>query len=114
LLVRIFLWEGDVEAAWREATVGGCSRDLWLELAERREAEHAEDALPIYQSQIEPMLAQKNNEAYEEAVALLQKIRDLTVRLRKEEEFAGYLESIRAAHRPKRNFMKLLDRTDWV
>jgi uncharacterized Zn finger protein len=32
-LVRIFLWEGNVEAAWREARQGGCSEKVWLELA---------------------------------------------------------------------------------
>jgi hypothetical protein len=27
-LVRIFLWEKDVDSAWREAKSGGCSSDL--------------------------------------------------------------------------------------
>jgi uncharacterized Zn finger protein len=48
-LVRIFLWEKNVETAWREAQEGGCSDDLWLELAAKRDKEHPEDALPIYQ-----------------------------------------------------------------
>jgi len=34
-------------------------------------------------------------------------------RLGQSGEFAGYLESVRAAHKPKRNFMKLLDRAKW-
>jgi len=33
LLVRIFLHEKDVESAWQEAKEGGCSGQLWLELA---------------------------------------------------------------------------------
>jgi uncharacterized Zn finger protein len=112
-LVRIFLWEKDVEAAWREAKEGGCSNDLWLELAAKREKEHPEDALPIYQAQVEPTLNQKNNEAYRAAVGLLRKVRTLLVRLEREAEFARYLETVRAAHKPKRNFMKLLDRAKW-
>lgn len=112
-LVRIFLWEKDVEAAWREAQEGGCSNDLWMELAAKRERDHADDALPVYQRQIEPTLDQKNNEAYRAAIGLLRKVRGLMVRLGREPQFARYLESIRAAHKPKRNFMKLLDGAKW-
>ncbi|MBF0613005.1 MAG: SWIM zinc finger family protein, partial [Magnetococcales bacterium] len=36
LLVEIFLWEKDVEQAWREAKEGGCSQPLWLNLATQR------------------------------------------------------------------------------
>lgn len=109
-LVRIFLWEKDEEAAWREAQEGGCSNELWLQLAAKREKEHPEDALPIYQRQIEPILDRKNNEAYEETVRFLRTIRDLMVRLGREAEFENYLYRLRITHKPKRNFMKLLDR----
>ena len=108
-LVRIFLWEKDVDAAWREANEGGCSNTLWLELAAKRENDHPEDALGVYQEQIEPTLGQKNNDAYKEAVGYLHKIRGLMTRLGREVEFAEYLGKVRAAHKPKRNFMKLLD-----
>ena len=109
-LVRIFLWEKDVEAAWREAQAGGCSNDLWLELAAQRDKEHPEDALPIYQRQIEPTLDRKNNEAYAETISLLRKVHGLMVRLGREVEFTTYVNKLRAAHKPKRNFIKLLDR----
>ena len=112
-LVRIFLWEKNVDAAWREAQEGGCSNDLWLELAAKRDKDHPEDALPIYQRQIEPTLDRKNNEAYAETVNLLRKVRDLMVRLERKDEFTNYLEKVRAAHKPKRNFMKLLDRASF-
>ena len=109
-LVRIFLWEKDEEAAWREAQEGGCSNDLWLELAAKRDKDHPEDALPIYQRQIEPTLDRKNNDAYAETIGLLRKVRELMVRLERKDEFTNYLEKVRAAHKPKRNFMQLLDR----
>lgn len=112
-LVRIFLWEKDVEAAWREALEGGCSNNLWLELADEREKEYPEDALPVYQRQIEPTLNGKNNEAYREAVGLLRKVRELMVRLGRKDEFTTYLNEVRAAHKPKRNFMKLLHHARW-
>ena len=108
-LARIFLWERDIEAAWREAQEGGCSNGLWLELAAKREREHPEDVLPIYQRQIEPVLDRKNNEAYKEAVGFLEKIRQLMGQLGRDSEFAEYASKLRAAHKAKRNFIKLLD-----
>ena len=72
-LVAILLWEKDVDAAWREAKEGGCSNELWLKLAAKREKDHPDEALPVYQSQVEPTLNRKNNEAYQEVVGLLQK-----------------------------------------
>jgi uncharacterized Zn finger protein len=107
--VRIFLWEKDVEAAWREAHAGGCSDGLWMELAGKREKDHPEDVLPIYRRQIERTLNRKNNQAYREAISLLRKIRDLAVRIGYETRFTRYLASLRAMHKPKRNFMKLLN-----
>ena len=55
----------------------------------------------------------KNNEAYREAIGLLRKVRELMIRLDQEFEFPRYVESVRAAHKPKRNFMKLLDGAKW-
>jgi uncharacterized Zn finger protein len=108
-LARIFLWEKDIETAWREAQAGGCSNSLWLELAAKREKEYPEDVLPIYQRQVESTLGRKNNEAYEEALGHLRKMRELTVRLGRESEFTDFLNKLRTAHKAKRNFMKLLD-----
>jgi uncharacterized Zn finger protein len=112
-LVRIFLWEKDVEAAWAEAKRGGCAHDLWMDLAAKRERDHPEDALSVYQAQVEPTVDRKNNDAYQEAVGLLRKVRSLLQRLGREAEFGDYLAALRLAHKPKRNFMKLLDHATW-
>lgn len=103
----------DVEAAWREVKSDGCTDDLWMELAAKREKEHPEDSIVVYQGQVEPILARKNNEAYRKAVALLRKVRDLMVRVGKEADFPQYLEVVRLKHKPKRNFIKMLDRAKW-
>jgi uncharacterized Zn finger protein len=108
-LVRIFLWEEEVEAAWREAQEGGCSEELWLELAARREEEHPEEALAIYETRIEPLIEQANNAAYREAYGLLVNVRVLMHRLDREAEFEEYLMLLRAEYKRKRNFMKLLE-----
>lgn len=110
LLVEIFLWEKELESAWQEAQTGGCDERLWLKLADKRAKDHPEDALSIYRRQIEPAVDQKNNAAYEEAVKYLRIVCDLMNRLGRSDEFAAYLTSIRTAHKPKRNFMKLLER----
>lgn len=112
-LVSIFLWEQDIDAAWHEATEGGCTQDLWLQLAALREKDHPDDAIRIYQNQIAPTLDQKHNAAYEEAVTYLSKIHKIMSRLGQLSEFAHYLESIRATYKRFRNFVKLLDSTKW-
>ncbi len=95
-LVRVFLWERDVEAAWHEAVSGGCSTDLWLELAAEREAEHPEDAVPIYRAAVERTVALKHNAAYEQTIGLLGKVARLMTRLGEDADLAAYLLSVRA------------------
>ena len=110
LLVQIFLWEKDVEAAWREAQAGSCHELWWLELARLREGEFPADVVPVYQKQVETLVNQKNNGSYADAVKFLRKIRDLMTGLQRMEEFASYLAAVRATHKPKRNFIKLAER----
>ena len=112
-LVSIYLWENEVEAAWQEAKDGGCSNDLWMRLAGLREKQHPEEAIPIYRRQLEATINQKNNDAYNEAVTLLRKIQRLMSRCDKQPAFAAYLTTVRTAHKPKRNFIKLLDAAKW-
>lgn len=38
----------------------------------------------------------------------------MMARLGREADFPAYLESVRAAHRPKRNFMKLIEQAKWA
>lgn len=109
VLVDIFLWEHDPDAAWQEALAGGCDDHLWMRLAGIREKNHPADAMAIYQRQIDPIVNHKNNDAYREAAKLIRKIRQLMARLGREAEFPEYLAAVRAAHKPKRNFMAMLN-----
>lgn len=111
VLVQIFLWENDVEAAWKEALEGGCTDSLWMELANNRKNTHPEEVIPIYQKALERTIDRKNNEAYREAIALLKIIEPLMTTLQKKDKFLDYLNSIRTTHKPKRNLMKLLQST---
>jgi uncharacterized Zn finger protein len=108
-LVEVLLWEGNVEEAWTEAKRGGCSDELWLDLAARRERSHPDDSLVVYQERIEPLINETNNKAYEEAYKLLLRVREMMNRLGRQDEFDEYLELIRLEYKRKRNFIKLLD-----
>ncbi|HKY44315.1 MAG TPA: hypothetical protein VJM50_14610 [Pyrinomonadaceae bacterium] len=108
-LVEIFVWEKRYDEAWQEACAGGCSSSLWLRVAAVREEKHPGDAIPIYQEMIGPTVKQANNTAYEEAVKLVQKIRELMGRLDRVIEFEDYLAALRVEYKRKRNFIKLLD-----
>jgi len=106
LLVEIYLWEGDSEAALREAKAGGCSEPLWLQLAAALEAKQPEDAIEIYRARIDPIVDRKNNQAYDEAAELLRKIQRLMRRTGQAPAFVDYVAAVRAKHKAKRNFMQ--------
>lgn len=109
ILVRIFLWEGNCEAAWAEAQAGGCDRELWLKLAEWRAVEQVEEALQVYQRLLGPVLAHASYGAYQEAVALLKRIDACQQRLGRTAEFGAQLAELRRVHKRRRNFVRLLD-----
>ncbi len=112
-LVEVLLHDGEVEQAWAEASAVGCRRDLWLELARRREGEHPLEAIPIWQGQIERVIDAKNNQAYAEAVDLIVRVRRLLIAAEREADFPPYLAKLRTTHKPKRNLMKLFDERSW-
>jgi hypothetical protein len=108
-LVEIYLYERDIEAAWREAQAGGCSDGLWLQLAAKREEEHPADAAPIYLKQAEAAVSATRNGHYEDAVGLLVKAAAVMKHIGESAEFVRSLEALRAKYKIKRNFIKLLE-----
>ena len=113
-LVEVLLFDGDVEKAWAEANADGCRRDLWLELARRREGEHPLEAIPIWQAEAERCIDAKNNRAYAEAVELIVRVGRLMSATDREADFTPYVAKLRATHKPKRNLMKLFDERRWL
>jgi len=111
-LVKVYLWEGDTEAAWREAKQWGCERRLWITLANERENDHPEDAIPIYQQEAERLVEQKNNSSYEEAVGFLARVKKLMSKMDQETRWPSYIAEIRTRHKPKRNFITMAARLD--
>jgi uncharacterized Zn finger protein len=111
-LVKVLLREGDADAAWREARGHGCRHDLWLELAEARQKDHPEDAVPIFQAEAEKAIQRTQRKGYREGVRYIQRIRDAMLRLGQDEKFAAYLEEVRTTHKRKRTLMGMLDRVE--
>lgn len=106
--VRILLDEGREEEAWNEAEESGCSRQLWLELAKRREQDNPADAVRVYREEA----AQRLNEVtgdYSEPFRHILKIREILLRIGEEAQFIEYVLFLRDYYRRKRNFIKLLD-----
>lgn len=107
-LVRIRLWEGDVDIALADAREGGCRQEVWLALAEALEETEPWEAMIIYREQVEPTIERKSKADYREATDMLAKVRDLMDRTGHGDEFPAYLEEVREKHRRKRNLVKLL------
>jgi hypothetical protein len=108
-LVRVFLWEGDVDGAWEVANDGGCTRALWLELAERRRDTHLEDALDVYSREVEDVIGGKDKRAYAEAARLIDEtMRALYLECSRLADFDAYVEDVRTRHKAKRNLIKAM------
>jgi uncharacterized Zn finger protein len=108
-LVEIHLWEGEVDEALKAAEAHGCSDAHWMNLAESLEQPRPSDALRIYRESLESVIDQKNNRAYEEAAARICKIGKLMERTGRAAEFGEFVDDLHSKHKPKRNFIKLLD-----
>jgi len=108
LLVKIFLWEGDHEQAWREARSGDCLTELWLKLCRKREQDHPDEIFPVYLKLAQEEVEHRNNDAYHSAVRKIKEAMKLADRCNQSTQFNAKLESIRTTHKPKRNFMKYL------
>jgi tetratricopeptide (TPR) repeat protein len=93
-----------------KAQAGGCTDDLWMELARGREKTHPADAVPIYEKHVESLVSRGGNDNYKNAVIWIKKIQPLMKAAGQKTEFTAYLQTLRAAHGRKRNLLALLDR----
>jgi hypothetical protein len=100
-LVRTVLGEQGPDEAWRAGVRFGGSLALRVELAELREAAHPAETIPVYRSQVEQLIGQKDPQAYREAAKQLKKLRTLHKRAGTAEEFTGYLADLVSVHRRK-------------
>jgi uncharacterized Zn finger protein len=108
-LVHVFLWEGDVDAAWRAAQHGGCAEGLWLSLARQRAEQHPGDAVPVLRRHIQAALASTKRDAYEHAAGLLAELGTYHERIGTSADFRDYVCALRKANSRRRNLMAAFD-----
>ncbi len=104
-LVRVFLWEKEIETAWQEAQEGGCHSGLWLELAASRADTHPGESAAIYVREAERLIDVKSNRAYEDAVRMLTKAKALFARAGNVDVWTSLISRLRFTHKAKRNFI---------
>lgn len=110
-MVRLFLWDGDDEAAWREAHTARppISDKLWLEVAERRARTHQLEAAQVYRDQIERDIERRKNHTYAEAAAKIRRVGELMTAAGHDEDFTAYVAEVRRTHKRKINLMSAMD-----
>ncbi len=109
LRVEVALWENDLDAAWDALHRGTCGQNLLISLAGKLEETRAADALTLYRKVIPEIVGRTNNAAYDEAIRLIRKASKLMQGLGRDDALEVYLAGLRAQHKQKRNFIKLLD-----
>jgi uncharacterized Zn finger protein len=108
-LVRLLIEEGEVEDAWEVAQKYGCADQATrVALADRRGETHPGDAIGVFRPMVTAAIERTSKGGYEEAVALLVKLRGLYARTG--DDFAAEVGRLRETHRRKRNFLAALSR----
>jgi uncharacterized Zn finger protein len=114
MLVSIFAWEGELDAAWETARDHGCERSTLLKLAKQSEAARPDDALAVFQAEVEEVLGVANRRAYTEAMGLLRRIERLMDKQGQADEFAAYAAAVRAANARRPTFCSIFDAAKFV
>ncbi|MDA8286397.1 MAG: hypothetical protein M0Z42_24545 [Actinomycetota bacterium] len=71
------------------------------------------DAFPIFEDEVERLIAAKNNDAYHQAIESIAHVQKLMQAAAQPDASGPYAAGVRARHKPKRNLMKLLDGRGW-
>ncbi len=112
-LIDALLSEGDVEEAWSVAneapdwTPGSSQR---LRLAEAREAQRPEQALPWYMLVADELLLETGRRSYARAIPVLKSARRAAEAAGESEWFAGRLAELREHHRRRPTLIAMLDK----
>lgn len=109
VLVDVLLDDKDVDAAWQAADECGAHDGQWLTLADRSRSTRPADALNVYLRLASRLTRETGNRAYEQLVSLLLGIRDCHHHLGTPDVGAAYVADLRAAHKRKRNLMRLME-----
>jgi uncharacterized Zn finger protein len=114
-LVDALLSDGDGGLAWGTAAAApsdAIGADLWLRLAESREAEAPADALAVYQRVADAVLETADRRAYAAAVRILKRARSTAQGAGALTEFTDYIARLREQHRRRPALISMLDKAD--
>ncbi|MCC6575147.1 MAG: hypothetical protein IT462_15330 [Planctomycetes bacterium] len=114
LLVEIYLYEKNLDAAFAESDAGACTKSILQRLADEGAKTKPLEAAHIYIDKLVPLVLQyASNDAYRKATKMLLAAARLLKPLGRQEEFTKLLNEIRTRQKPRRNLIKLLDQTKW-
>jgi hypothetical protein len=104
LLITILIEEDMFDAAWAIARKHKISFGARVALADASKAGYPREALEVYAERINQFVSTGGNHAYAEAAKLIARM----AALQSAAEQAAYVATLKARHRQKRNFMKVL------
>lgn len=104
LLIEILITEKQYEDAWVVLRERGAGAGLALKLAEKSEKTHKTEGIAVYRRHIESLVRMGGNRSYDEAATYIARLANLQTAA----AHAAYLDDLRARHKAKRNFIKLL------
>ena len=111
--VVALLADGDDELAWRAAASAPDAEvgpELWLTLAERRQATHPGDALETYVAVADEILLTTDRYAYSRAVRVLERARTAAQEADRSGAFTARIAALRDRHRRRPTLIAMLDK----
>jgi hypothetical protein len=111
--VGALLGDGDQDLAWDEAVAAPADEidaDLWLRLAEAREASHPADALAVYTRVADEVLVETDRRAYSRAVRILKRARAAATAAGRDPDFTAHISRLREQHRRRPTLIAMLDK----
>jgi uncharacterized Zn finger protein len=112
-LIRIAIHEKDTDAVIRRYDQAKTARffgdSIRDEVAEAVKKSHPDVSLEIWRNLAEEQIKLVKPAAYEVAARYLRKMRDIYQKTHRMAEWTALIGSIRAAHKPKRSLMRILD-----
>ena len=110
--VEALLGDGEAQLAWDTAHTAEqelLGNDLWLRLAESRQAAHPADAVAVYQRVADRTLEQTDRRAYAAAVRILKHARDAAKAAHDLESFSRYIATLREQQCRRPTMIAMLD-----
>jgi uncharacterized Zn finger protein len=110
------LSDGDARLAWEAAVAAPpdeIDADLWLRLAESREANHPADALSVYQRVVDEVLQETDPRAYANAVRILKRPCSAAEAAGKRAAFTDHVSRLREQYRRRPTLMAMLDQASF-